>query len=956
MAVYDLELYDFNPSSVIGTTTGSTFTYSGGSPTGTASVTDATATLTDDTLRRGPETATANVSVNGVSSTGSSVDADAVWTVTDLSTGETFQVVQFVVDTGSAAGSYTLSEQPLIDGHDYQVTAYSSTPGQSYRNGTSDEAFTYADYVSTAEIADGIVSGTSGDDTLDSSYTDTDGDTIDTETYTSGTMHWAELSNGQDYMDGSGTLEDAGVTMTFSVTNDGGGGNAYDPTGTSYNYGTYVANGESFDADSSFFLFGDNDANNDGRGELGSDTMTMTMDFAATESASGVSDEVYNVSFRINDLDLADGGFVDVITITAYDAEGNEVSVTLTGGSAMTIDGNTVTGVTATASTDQSGSLLVEIAGPVSSIVIDYDNEGVNTQGVWLSDIQFESLTTDYDDTIEAGDGDDIVDAGLGDDLVYGGDGNDTIDGGVGNDEIYAGAGDDTVTGGDGNDTIYGYEGSDTVDGGDGDDYINTRTSTGTGLPDTAYDHPDSSLLDYGADSDPTNDMDTVYGGAGNDTILTGDDDDYIEGGSGDDDIDAGFDDDVIYGDAGADTIQGNVGNDTIDGGDDDDIIYGDVSPDSSDYAAYSYYELDDDGVATSVDSDPTDNSDVIYGGAGNDTIYGQDDADTLYGGEGDDTLDGGIDDDTLDGGEGDDTLIGGRGDDTITGGAGADVIDGGEGDDTIYAGGGDSVTGGEGNDTIIIDPSQLDGNAITVIGSETGDETGDVLDLSGLSEDLYHRGSIVYDENDPESGTLTLSDGTVITFSNIETIICFAKGTRIATPYGARRVEELRPGDLVITMDNGLQPLRWVGARTVPAMGRFAPIEIAKGTLGNETDLIVSPQHRMLLRGWHSEMLFGTSEVFSAAKHLVNGTTIRERSGGMVSYYHLMFDRHEVIFAEGAATESFHVSDHSLTGVTDAARDELFTLFPELRALPGQHGDTARKCLKAHEAELFVA
>jgi Ca2+-binding RTX toxin-like protein len=859
MAVYDLEIYDFDPATVIGTTTGSTFTYSGGSPTGTASVTDSDDTLVDDTLRRGAETATANVTVDGVSSTGSSVDADAVWTVTDLTTGESFQVVQFVVDTGSAAGTYTLSEQPLIDGHEYQVTYYNTSPGESQRGGTTNESFTYADYVSAASLADGIVSGTSGDDTIDTSYTDTDGDTIDTETYTSGTMHWDDLSNGQNYMDGSGTLEDAGVTMTFTVTDNGAGGMAYDPTGTSYDGSVYVdtANGETFDSGSSFFLFGDNDANNDGVADQGSDTMTMTMDFAATDSESGVSDEVYNVSFRINDLDYADGGFVDVITITAYDAEGNEVEVVLTGGSAMTVDGNTVTGITATTSTDGSGSLLVEIEGPVSKIVIDYDNEGVNTQGVWISDVQFDAQTTDYDDTVEAGDGDDTVASGLGDDVVYGGSGNDTIDGGTGND------------------TLYGEDGNDTLDGGEGDD--------------------------------------TLSGGAGNDTLIGGEGADVNSGGSGMDMIDySGSDEAVSVNLADGTASGGYAEGDTLSG------VDGIIGSDYDDTL------IGFDGQGTGSDA----YTNVFYGGAGNDY---------------------------LDGAGGDDELYGEEGDDTLIGGSGADILDGGDGDDTIYAGGGDTVTGGEGSDTIIIDPSQLDGNAITIVGSED-DSDNDVLDLSGLSEDLYHRGSIVYDENDPESGTLTLTDGTVITFSNIETIICFAKGTRIATPYGARAVEDLKPGDLVITMDNGIQPLRWVGARTVPAMGRFAPIEITKGALGNEADLIVSPQHRMLLQGWRSEMLFGASEVFSAAKHLVNGTTIRERAGRFVSYYHLMFDRHEVIFAEGAATESFHVSDHSLTGVADAARDELFALFPELRSMPTRHGDTARKCLKSHEAGLLVA
>ena len=82
----------------------------------------------------------------------------------------------------------------------------------------------------------------------------------------------------------------------------------------------------------------------------------------------------------------------------------------------------------------------------------------------------------------------------------------------------------------------------------------------------------------------------------------------------------------------------------------------------------------------------------------------------------------------------------------------------------------------------------------------------------------------------------------------------------------------------LSICRDHGLQPIRWIQSRTVPATGNMAPVRIRPGAVvGLEKDLIVSPQHRMLLNGWRSEMLFGTSEAFAAAKHLVNGTTIRE-------------------------------------------------------------------------------
>jgi hypothetical protein len=99
---------------------------------------------------------------------------------------------------------------------------------------------------------------------------------------------------------------------------------------------------------------------------------------------------------------------------------------------------------------------------------------------------------------------------------------------------------------------------------------------------------------------------------------------------------------------------------------------------------------------------------------------------------------------------------------------------------------------------------------------------------------------------------------------------------------------------------------------------------------------------------------LFGESEVLVAAKHLVDDRDVRICPCDEVIYIHLMFDRHEVIYAEGIATESFHAGDTALSAVTAAAREELFAIFPELRSAPGRHRETARHCLKRHEAQLL--
>lgn len=184
--------------------------------------------------------------------------------------------------------------------------------------------------------------------------------------------------------------------------------------------------------------------------------------------------------------------------------------------------------------------------------------------------------------------------------------------------------------------------------------------------------------------------------------------------------------------------------------------------------------------------------------------------------------------------------------------------------------------------------------------------------------------------------------------------VICFTPKTLIATPRGSRAVETLDVGDLVMTRDHGMQPIRWIQSRTVSGIGLFAPIRLKKGVLsGMEDDLVVSPRHRVLLQGYRAELLFGESEVLVAAENLIDGDTVRRDRQQQVTYIHILFDQHEVIYANGAPTESFHPTDRSLAAVEPKAREELFAIFPELRSLPASYGKTARRCLQPHEVEL---
>ncbi|MEM7243669.1 MAG: Hint domain-containing protein, partial [Pseudomonadota bacterium] len=142
------------------------------------------------------------------------------------------------------------------------------------------------------------------------------------------------------------------------------------------------------------------------------------------------------------------------------------------------------------------------------------------------------------------------------------------------------------------------------------------------------------------------------------------------------------------------------------------------------------------------------------------------------------------------------------------------------------------------------------------------------------------------------------------------DAVICFTRGTLIDTDKGAVLVEDLEEGMMVRTRDNGFQRIRWVGSTKRTGKGKMAPIRIAAGTLGNTRDLRVSPQHRMLLEGWQAELLYGEAEVLASAKSLVNDQTIRIEECDEVEYFHILFDTHEVIFAEGAPSESFHPAE----------------------------------------------
>jgi hypothetical protein len=247
--------------------------------------------------------------------------------------------------------------------------------------------------------------------------------------------------------------------------------------------------------------------------------------------------------------------------------------------------------------------------------------------------------------------------------------------------------------------------------------------------------------------------------------------------------------------------------------------------------------------------------------------------------------------------------------------------------------------------------------NGIAVVAGQT------VTLASGQQITLNANGTFtVVGDGNIETKTFTYSvkdqfGNTDTAFVTMTSVPCFVAGTLILTPDGERRVETLQPGDLVMTHDDGPQPIRWVGQRLVPAKGSMAPVRIKANTFGDHRTLMLSPQHRIMVRDGLAELLFGESEVLVAAKDLVNDRSIRVQEGGMVQYVHILFDKHQLVFSEGLATESFLPGPQVTAQLERAIVDELAAIFPELNPRTGDgYGPAARRTLRLHETQVLFA
>ncbi|MBF9049479.1 hemolysin [Roseobacter sp. HKCCD9010] len=294
-----------------------------------------------------------------------------------------------------------------------------------------------------------------------------------------------------------------------------------------------------------------------------------------------------------------------------------------------------------------------------------------------------------------------------------------------------------------------------------------------------------------------------------------------------------------------------------------------------------------------------------------------------------------------------------------------------------------DGVHGLEDVGWIAIQPGG-DGSAGTALNSDTVDSSWDETSLGATftdgvvlaetqTRDDTDPGNVILRNQDGDSVDIRFEEDTsvdsdgghaaegvgIVTFED-GLILCFTAGTKIATPHGDRLVEDLRPGDPVLTRDSGVQLLRWTCAQPVDAdllaeEPSLAPVRIPKDSFGTglpAIDTWVSPQHRLLTGGPEAELLFGAREVLVPAKGLFAADPLPR----LTCYIHLLFDHHEIILANDLPMESFHPGDMIESTLTGAAREELFALAPDLRTAPNAWGPTARLALRPREAALLAA
>ncbi len=563
---------------------------------------------------------------------------------------------------------------------------------------------------------------------------------------------------------------------------------------------------------------------------------------------------------------------------------------------------------------------------------------------------------------------DNLLTGGDNDDSFVSSDGNDTLIGGGGDDYLRGDAGDDSVSGGSGNDVLFVGAGQDTMEGGDGDDLLQAEDLTG----DLFIDLGTQTFTGDELSDDVISGIERVYGGSGDDTIIGSDGRNVIRGDEGADSLDGGGGQDQIrydYSDAG---VEVNLEDETVAGG----AAEGDTIANFEDVLGSRF---DDTIIGTDFYNavDGGDGNDSIVLGGGNDWVQGGAGDDTIEGGDGIDRVvyqvsDTGIEIDleaqTVSGGDADgdvisgfEEVVGSRHDDVILGSegdngwlrglSGNDRIDGRGGNDTVRGeAGDDTLTGGTGND-ISLGGSGAD---LFVLSDGGGDDTirdfdlsqGDQLDSSALSHPdgrPVHADDVVVQPYGASDAQLVFPNGETLVLQGIAPddlstradivrlgIPCFTAGTLLQTTEGARAIEEVRTGSILIGPEGQCHRVRWHGvtrllADDLAARPAARPIHIAEGTLGFARPTLISPQH-----GLYVPQL----DRLVRARHLVNIAGIQARiarGARQVTYHHILVDGHALVVANGAVCETFYPGREALRLLPPIQRAALLAAAPPL-------------------------
>jgi len=658
--------------------------------------------------------------------------------------------------------------------------------------------------------------------------------------------------------------------------------------------------------------------------------------------------------------DARDFGVRVTTTLTVDEAGDYRFDINSDDGVMLFVDGEAVVIDDSLHAPRVSNGTINLASGEHEIVIIYFERGGQNVLEVDIRGPDYAGIVQLQNANVQANAGDDTIQSGEGNDTILGGSGTDTIDGGAGADTIDGGDGADIVEGGSGNDDITDTGVASTVR-----EVLRWGELTSEEVNVSFFVH---NTVENQITFDVTTDISVgIQGEQGQNITTTG----VITGGlapastretleleTNDEDDFAEFEltfaldvENVSFRIAEIEneveiTILAfdrdnnpvtvsftNVGSEVTPVG--NTLVADDGNPSSNDPdgSATVFIAGPIVRIVVQIDNESDGNanpniSDIFF-----DTIVSADDI--LSGGDGDDSIDGGLGDDTLTGGAGNDVFfeLAGQGADTITD---FNVGNTGAIDDGIQTN----------NDFVNLEPF-FNAATLAAVNSAGGSFSNPLDMLRADAADGRIDGEIATIDFSAQIGDvdLVLQDGTGgfvtgtdLTFDN--TNVCFTKGTLIETPGGLTPIEQLRAGDMVLTMDDGPQPIRWIGSNDIAPevlaqQPRLRPIRIRAGALGlnmPKRDLMVSPQHRVFVRSIVANRMFGNFEVLVPANKLVTCDGIEIANDVVdVSYWHMLFDKHQIVWSNGAPTESLFAGPQAMLAVSPEASEEIKSLFPHI-------------------------